>query len=197
MSPRRAKAVSDSGGGGELLAARQVSGLTTRQIARAAGVSDGVLYNYFASKNDLLVTALVRRYASLLAEFESGLPMIGQDPMEQSLARLITALHALVAQTLPIAGGLLSEPELLRRFIEEIHRQPMGAGRLVDPITDLLDAEREQGRVGDDDTEPAMVMILGSALNLALAQSMGNASADEVASMIPQIARLVVRGITP
>ncbi len=42
-----------------LLADRQVSAITTRDIARAAGLSDGVLYNYFANKNDLVVVALL------------------------------------------------------------------------------------------------------------------------------------------
>ena len=69
MSPRQAKGVKGRVGDDpatalrnhlidvaeRLLAERPVSSITTRDIARAGEVSDGVLYNYFASKNDLLV----------------------------------------------------------------------------------------------------------------------------------------------
>jgi Bacterial regulatory proteins, tetR family len=54
----------------KLLAERQVSTITTGDIARTAGVSDGVLYTYLADKNDLLVAALVRRYAAELERFD-------------------------------------------------------------------------------------------------------------------------------
>ena len=63
----------------KLLAERQVSSITTRDIARAAGVSDGVLYNYFANKNDLLVAALMRRYAGLVSGFDADLPAPGSE----------------------------------------------------------------------------------------------------------------------
>ncbi|HVB64884.1 MAG TPA: TetR/AcrR family transcriptional regulator, partial [Nitrolancea sp.] len=61
----------------QLLVEGQVADITTRDIARAAGVSIGVLYNYFASKNDLLVTALVRRVQRSVAQFDTDLPEPG------------------------------------------------------------------------------------------------------------------------
>jgi AcrR family transcriptional regulator len=212
MSPRRARAVQNHEGSDpadalrehliatadRLVAEGRVSSLTTRQIARAAGVSDGVLYNYFSSKNDLLVTAVVRRYASLVTRFETQLPVAGTQPVEANLSQLIRALHDLLGQTLPIARGLLSEPDLLSRFIEEIHRQPLGAGRLVDPISRLVESEQEHGRIDSSvPGEAAMTLILGSALNLALAQAMGGVSDDEVTQVIPQLADLLMHGLGP
>lgn len=44
----------------KLPAERQVSTITTGDIARTAGVSGGVLYTYLADKNELLGAALVR-----------------------------------------------------------------------------------------------------------------------------------------
>ena len=41
-----------------LLAAHGSAGLTTREIAREAQVADGLLYNHFAGKGDLVVTAV-------------------------------------------------------------------------------------------------------------------------------------------
>ncbi len=101
MSPRRARAVSGLDGdpatalrehlidvAERLLSERQVSAITTRDIARTAGVSDGVLYNYFADKNDLLLTALVRRYGRIVARFEADLPQPGTATVEAHGRRL-------------------------------------------------------------------------------------------------------------
>ena len=44
------------------------SGVTTRQIARAAGVSEGTIFNVFADKHELLAAAL--QVAIDLAPFE-------------------------------------------------------------------------------------------------------------------------------
>ncbi|MGK5558533.1 helix-turn-helix domain-containing protein, partial [Actinomadura kijaniata] len=67
MSPRRAAALGDDGRSlrdhlittaARLIAERGTAGLTVRAIAREAGVSDGVLYNHFADKEELLALAL-------------------------------------------------------------------------------------------------------------------------------------------
>jgi AcrR family transcriptional regulator len=72
MSPPRARALNDEGGARDLrthliavteslLAEQGLEGLTTRRIARAANVADGVLYNHFANKSDLIFAGLVAR----------------------------------------------------------------------------------------------------------------------------------------
>lgn len=54
---------------GKLLSERQISAITTRDTTLSAGVSDGVLYNYFGDKNELLLAALLRRYQSVVERF--------------------------------------------------------------------------------------------------------------------------------
>src|SRR6185503_13523408 len=60
------------------LEGHSVGELTTRSIAQHAGVSDGVLYNHFADKADLLMAAMLRRYARLVAQLEAATPTAGQ-----------------------------------------------------------------------------------------------------------------------
>src|SRR5690349_17179224 len=66
----------------QLLTQRHVGAITTREIARSAAVSDGVLYNYFADKHELLLAALVRRYTQVLSRFEADLPQAGTGTVE-------------------------------------------------------------------------------------------------------------------
>src|SRR6266536_1308624 len=110
MSPRRARAVSGLDGdpatalrehlidvAERLLSERQVSAITTRDIARTAGVSDGVLYNYFADKNDLLLSGRVRRRAHIIPPFEADLPQPGTPTVEEHLGAHARAMLDLQA----------------------------------------------------------------------------------------------------
>jgi AcrR family transcriptional regulator len=182
---------------GKLLAERQVPTITTRDIARTAGVSDGVLYNYFSDKNELLVAALVRRYAAALEWFDSDLPVPGTATVEQNLITYARAALDLVAKTLPVAAGLMSEPALLHRFIEAIHTEPFGPHRLRQPIADYLVGEQRLGRLGRFDVDPVLSLIMGPAVVLGFAHVVAGRSPEELADEIPGIVRTLLNGLSP
>jgi AcrR family transcriptional regulator len=182
---------------GKLLGERQVGAITTREIARSAGVSDGVLYNYFADKHDLIIAALMRRYAEVLSRFETGLPEPGTGTVEANLNTYAQAALDLVAQALPMMGGLLSEPALLHRFMVEIHRDPFGPQRMRQPLADYIAGEQRLGRLGEFPTEAALSLILGPALMLGFTEIVGGAPRADMAAHIPDIIRTLLRGISP
>jgi AcrR family transcriptional regulator len=181
----------------KLLAGRQVSSITTREIARSAGVSDGVLYNYFADKHELLVAALVRRYAGLVTRFDTDLPEPGTGTVEDNLAAYATASLDLVAETLPIASGLMSEPALLHRFIAEIHRQPFGPQRMRQPIADYLTGEQRLGRLGEFNVEAAIALIIGPAIMLGFTELIAGARRTELAADLHQAVHTLLNGLHP
>lgn len=209
MSPRRARAVRSRVGDDpatalrehlidtaeKLLGDRQVAGITTRDIARAAGVSDGVLYNYFAGKHDLLVAALVRRYAGSVERFEADLPAPGTGTVEGNLVAYAQAAVDLVAETLPTAAGLMSEPSLLHRFVEAIHQQPYGPQRMYHPIAEYLAGEQRLGRLEEFDIDPAVHLIVGPALVLGFSAIIGGRSREDLTAEIPGIVRTLLTGL--
>ncbi len=209
MSPRRARAVRSRvdddpatalrehliDTAEKLLGERQVSTITTRDIARAAGVSDGVLYNYFAAKHDLLVAALVRRYAESLTRFETELPAPGTGSVEDNLVAYAQAAVDLVSETLPTAAGLMSEPTLLHVFMQEIHRQPFGPHRLHQPIADYLRAEQKLGRLGTFDVESALSLIMGPAIMLGFTALVTDTPRETIAEQVPGIVHTLLTGL--
>ena len=209
MSPRRARAVRGRVGDDpaaalrehlidtaeKLLAERQVSTITTRDIARSAGVSDGVLYNYFAAKNELLLAALVRRYEGSVTRFDTGLPAPGTGSVEDNLVAYAQAAVRLVTDTLPTAAGLMSEPALLHRFIEEIHQQPFGPQRMHKPIADYLTAEQKLGRLGTFDVDSAIMLIMGPALMMGFTALIRGVPRDTLADQIPTIVHTLLTGL--
>src|SRR6266542_3329323 len=209
MSPRRAHAVRGRAGhdpGAALrehlidtaerfLSERQVSAITTRDIARTAGVSDGVLYNYFADKNDLLLTALVRRYGRIVARFEADLPQPGTATVEENLGAHARAMLDLQADALPIAAGLITEPALLRQLIDAIHREPLGPQRILHHVAGYIVGEQRLGRLPAVDVEAATTLLFGATIMLAFTNLMGGASREDLARQLPAVVGTLVRGL--
>jgi AcrR family transcriptional regulator len=152
-----------------LLAERQVSAVTTRDIARAAGVSDGVLYNYFADKSELLVAGLVRRFETVVATFGVDLPAPGTGTLEDNLVAYLQALYDLSRDSFPMIAGLVGEPGLLVRVIDEIHRPGQGILPFLNRIGEYLYGEQQLGRIrADADLMAAMLLLSGTCGTLAM-----------------------------
>jgi AcrR family transcriptional regulator len=209
MSPRPAKAVRGRLGNDpasalrdllidtaeRLVEAKPASSITTREIARAAGVSDGVLYNYFADKNELIITALVRRYTEAVSRYDVAVPAPGSGSVEENLVTCLRAAIDLVASALPMAGTLLSEPALLQRFFTEVHTHPLGLHRMVGPVAQYLAAEQAAGRLGSFDVDAAGVLLLGPAIMLGFLIVMDGAPRDRVVGQLPGIVATLLRGL--
>jgi AcrR family transcriptional regulator len=178
-----------------LLADRQVSAITTRDIARAASLSVGVLYNYFADKNDLIVAALLRRYEAQLTVFEADLPAPGEGDVEANLVRYAEALFALASETLPSIAGLVSDPGLMHRFVAEIHGPEYGMRRTLGQIADYLVAEQGRGRLGAFDVTAAVTAFAGSMIALGFQGMVGGPSAGDPRAQIPGVVQTLVRGL--
>lgn len=177
-----------------LLSRRHVAAITTRDLSRAAEVSEGVLYNYFSDKNDLLLTALSRRFRELVADFRESVPAPGRGTVRANLVRLAQELFALHIAGLPLFGTLLTEPTLLVRFSHEVHRADagLGGGDIRDAIIDYLDSERRHGRIRRCDPSAAADLLLGSVALLALLHLTTGA---EVEGRIPGLVDALIGGL--
>jgi len=178
-----------------LLVEGQVADITTRDIARAAGVSIGVIYNYFASKNDLLVTALVRRVQRGVAQFDDNLPEPGTATVEENLNRFARAMFDLHASALPTIAGLMTDPPLLHQFIAELHRPPFGAQLYPQRVTEYLDAEQRLGRLSSVNLEAATTLLVGATAMLALSGLLRGGSPDDGAGLLPDIVDTLICGL--
>jgi len=69
------------------LFARQGFNITTvRDIMHACGLTQGALYNHFASKDQLLATIIIQTQSELEQELEGAVAAAGEDPVEQFYA---------------------------------------------------------------------------------------------------------------
>jgi AcrR family transcriptional regulator len=181
-----------------LLEVQPPAGLTAREIARAAGVSDGVLYNHFADKDEVVIAALLRRFEQLSIRFQASLPPAGVEPLHDSLEKIAKAALEFHSAGLPLVAGLISSPKLLRRFFDEIHghgaTMPAGVAGLARYFHD----EQTRGRISAELEPMALVTTMfGAVLTVALAQHLTGAGHVPPERHLAAIVETLLRGALP
>lgn len=98
-----------------LIDERGSAGLSVRHIAREAQVADGVLYNYFEDKEDLLAHALLVHVGTVM-NAAPRLPAAGTGTVTENLRLFIDTGLATLTRVVPAFAGLISQPNVLKRF---------------------------------------------------------------------------------
>ena len=125
MSPRKPAVLRDGDGqnlreylivtAARLIDERGSAGLSVRDIAREAQVADGVLYNYFEDKEDLLAHALLAHVGTVM-NAAPRLPPAGSGTVAENLRLFIDTGLATLTRVVPAFAGLISQPKVLKRF---------------------------------------------------------------------------------
>ncbi|MFG2089193.1 MULTISPECIES: TetR/AcrR family transcriptional regulator [unclassified Spirillospora] len=179
----------------QMISERGTAGLTVRAIARAAGVADGVLYNHFADKEELLAHAMRARVASVEGTLPP-LPEPGAATVEANLRVYVE--HGLILHNgmLPALTGLLAHPEVLTRFAA----LSGGGEDWRERLAGYLRAERDLGRLASDArVDAATSMIVGACHESVLSvlfQGEGIAHGVSV-DVVDDLVTAVLAGIGP
>ncbi|ASO23139.1 AcrR family transcriptional regulator [Actinoalloteichus hoggarensis] len=174
-----------------LIADRGTAGLTVRAIAREAGVADGVLYNHFADKEELLANALYR-YVRSVERGLGPLPEPGVGTVEAGLRVHLAYGLALHRAILPAFTGLLAQPVVLARFAElRDHGE-----HWRDKLLGYLRAERESGRLAADaQVDAAAAMLVGVCHETVLSALLPSGTASG-APAVESVVTAVLNGIS-
>jgi AcrR family transcriptional regulator len=141
---------------------------TTKEIARAAGYSEGTLYKHFESKEDLFLAVLAERLPSLVALSREVPGWAGRGTVGGTLVEIARKALAFYAESVPISASVFSEPVLLAQHAEEVRRRGAGPQRANDAVAAYLRAEQDLGRVrADADPEAAAALLLGACFQRA------------------------------
>lgn len=82
---------------------------TTKEIARAAGYSQALLYKHFADKQAIFMGVLTERVGGLADPTE----LAGTGTVSDNLVDITVGLMSFYVQTFPMAASLFSTPDLL------------------------------------------------------------------------------------
>jgi AcrR family transcriptional regulator len=151
---------------------RGLARTTTKEIARAAGYSEGTLYKHFESKEDLFLAVLAERFPAFVALVEELPVRVGRGTVRETLKEVATNALAYYGEIVPMAASIFSEPALLARHREELRKRGAGPWMINETLASYLDAEERLGRVRKDaDVEAAAAMVLGACYQRAFFRS--------------------------
>ena len=167
---------------------------TIRDVAQAAGVADGTIYNYFANKTDLLFGLLdrlndtERRPASLAQAAEAPFA----DYFRAYLRERVEALWSNADLFRAVLPELLANPELRARYYDEVIAPTMALGEGV------FRGLAASGMMRDLDLPLSMRIVAGSVLGLMVLQLLGDETLAARWQEIPDaLADLLLPGLLP
>jgi AcrR family transcriptional regulator len=173
---------------------------TTKEIARAAGYSEGTLYKHFESKEDLFLAVLAERLPSFLALVEELPALVGRGTVRETLEEVARNALTYYGEIIPMAASIFSEPRLLARHREGLRKRGAGPRMVNEALTAYLDAEERLGRVRQDaDPEAAAAMVLGACYQRAFFRSyLGEAvPAEGEEGFVEGIVQTLLRSLSP
>ncbi|MER7172114.1 TetR/AcrR family transcriptional regulator [Streptomyces mesophilus] len=215
MSPRKPAILRDGAGDQtlrehliaaavRLIAERGSPAMTVKDIAREAKVADGVLYNHFADKEELIALALREHVHGVLA-MAGDAPRAGEGTVEGNLHAYVTRGLKVLTQMLPVFAGMVSQHKILGRFAHAGGPGGLGTeeGGLRTVLSNYLSAEQELGRLSPDaKPEAAATMIMGACHELILPRLFhpgpgGMPQVDLPDGFVDDLVTTVLKGIAP
>jgi hypothetical protein len=130
----------------QLLRDKGISGTTTREIARAAGLSDAAIYSHFKSRgallNALIPVSLVDYYKG---SAEAFLKRVGQGTVKGNLKYFMKMARDFFLEASPKIALTLAEPELFNA----LGGRPIKGDKAETFLTDYIRAEQRMGRINE------------------------------------------------
>lgn len=176
-----------------------IAGATTRAIARAAGCSEGSLYNHFRGKEDLIRSVVTSRMSGYV-DYARDLPeRAGTSTVEEHLVQLGRLAIPFFRRLAPMFAAALSDPESARdRAARTGHDH--GPRQAIGRIVEYLRREQQAGRVSPAATpEGAAAALVGACMHYALVtealgpHAMPLSADDHVTSTV----RSLLHGLAP
>jgi AcrR family transcriptional regulator len=146
-----------------------VNGTTVKVIAEQAGISEGIIYRHFESKEQLFYEAVVEPLREAVDDLVAFSSVIDRDePLNlerqlQTLADLYRQLTATLEEVLPLLGLVLfGDPKVARRFYEQHF------GLAMDRLVEAWREVAERYGLEFELLDMSARAVMGTALMLAL-----------------------------
>jgi AcrR family transcriptional regulator len=165
---------------GRVMLTRGLASTTTKEIARAAGLSEAALYKHFRDKADLFLTVLHERLPPFVGLVHDLPQRVGSGTVEENLEEVARLALALYGETIVMSASLFSEPELLARFRETLLQRGGGPHRAIGLVAAYLRDEQGRGRVAETvSPRAAAALLLGACHQRAFLRAFVGADAAE------------------
>lgn len=190
----RSKTVTDA----EILAAARSLFLevgvkaSTRKIAKAAGISEGVIFQRFKTKEDLFFAAMVPPEARLDKIFRIP-PGEGQVP--ENLKFMSLQIVDYFREVMPTFITLIGHPAFNMETFLQRHTLPRI--QISNRLTEYLKAEAEISRIRRSQVEIATAILLSYLHHLALSETIDSSQHEKGMETITDAIEALWQGLAP
>ncbi|MCK2237378.1 MULTISPECIES: TetR/AcrR family transcriptional regulator [unclassified Crossiella] len=142
---------------------------TTKEIAKAAELSEAALYKHFAGKTELFLAVLGERVPGELLARLTALPeRVGAGAVRGTLVELTRAMLVFFGESFPMAASLFAEPELFAAHRAVLRERGNGPQFVGQAVAGYLAAEQAGGRLADGvDPVGAAELLTGACMQHA------------------------------
>jgi AcrR family transcriptional regulator len=166
--------------------------VSTREIARRAGISEAVIYQRYGTKADLFFRAMVPPpldLEKLLAEPTEGSPL-------ETLERVALGMLVYFRELFPILLPMMSHPEF--EFEDFARRHPDAPlHRLRTGLVEMLQRMQDRGELGPQPVLPVALMLFASLHSLAIFERLGAHGGSFDEATVRAMVRSFWRGLAP
>jgi AcrR family transcriptional regulator len=183
-----------------LLSSHGLGAVTTRDIARAANVAEGALYNHFGDKAELIVSVVLHQLGDFPEVLQSLPLQVGQDTVQKNLETVLGSAFAFHHRITPLVCSLFADQELLAKVRGMMNERSMGPGRAAFAIAAYLRAEQQLGRVSVSAApETVAELLIAVSFNAALCDQFfcGGLEAKGKSRQLREAVRALVIGLQP
>lgn len=136
---------------------------TTKEIAKAAGCSEGSLYNHFKSKEDLFLHVVRNQLKMLMAAMTSLRSLPGKGTVRSNMEEVALAALNDYTHSMSMICSIFSEPGILDRHRDGFVLRNEGPHRANETVEGYLLEEKRLGRIPEGmDARAAADLLLGS-----------------------------------
>jgi AcrR family transcriptional regulator len=142
---------------------RGLSGVTTRQISKEVGCSEGALYVHFKGRLELLLAMLEESLPEMLQPLQSLQKSVGRGSAQRNLMLALDGIFKFHQRVVPASAGLFAEPELLATYRSSLNRQGKGPHLSMKVVEEYIRSEQALGRIdGHVDARLAASLMMSS-----------------------------------
>lgn len=131
----------------KLMHSRGLSGVTTRQISREVGCSEGALYVHFNGRLELLLAMLDEGLPDMLVPLQTLQDSVGYSSPQKNLVQALDGIFKFHQRIVSETAGLFAEPELLDAYRNSLKRQGKGPHLSMKVLENYIHSEKQLKRI--------------------------------------------------
>jgi AcrR family transcriptional regulator len=140
---------------------RGLARATTKEIAKAAGLSEPALYRHFADKAEIFLGVLQERTPGFRPLHEALSAPPGSGTVAGNLTAVAVAASAFYGANFPLFASIFAERAIFDAYRERLRQLGAGPHKVNESLAAYLRAERSLGRLraGADPTDLADLLL--------------------------------------